>query len=435
MNVNQLMQSSGIGSEVEITRTDGGIIRGALKSLSDERMILKQPDGYSQSVDCSVIADVRFEKDSYDSHTLRDFSTRLKKLGNRIALPHNGRSYLDFQNAIVPFLEEAAGAIESSSEAGPLLEVLRDPRQIKNRELEEEEIPRLEALAEHLLKERTELLRMIRSMLWYGAARVERCMEALTRDLEPAKGSVSPSLAYQLALATHLINRSEGMELFWLKQFFSADPAAVLAENELCCSGAWLSYIDLSSDVMYFEGIAEILAAVERLDSCCGRVCMYASLNRIFNRTGRQLLALECASAICPDCSTAFLARSLSDLTRYLRSDEDGYCFFSAKAAEEILSIAAQTGEKISCYRAGDRRAGYLFDYTPSGHFSRILGFDLMTYFVTGTVIEESGRRKMIVRSFDLSQYVHQRRLMAPLSFFAQPSFRSGDSFQVTKLL
>ncbi len=433
MNCTQLQYFCGIDSPIIVNLTSNTQIKGKMASINRNGVKIQTDIGSFRFLRNEEIVNIQLEgiKSGFNSPEILHEVGRFRGHANLLV----NSSPMGFQGAFHDFICSAIAKLENNIlDTGELLEVLHKSDEIKKRNLSFHTAKKYVMITKKYLFEDKDLCRCICFLLWYGARCNSEAMAVLTSDLVADEEKRTDELYYQLGLANQLIGKADAMTIYWLNRYYKDDPKRALAENELCCNAVWLAYLDMCSDLLYYEGLAEILMQLAHNGSEESYRCAYSSLYRLFSRSCHHTLSREAVAALMPDNCFNRLTRSVEELTIYLKSDKDGYCFFAAEATEMILRQNNKEG--IIYYTNGNEeyRCGYLYDYTSTRHHGYILGYDLMTYFLPSTAISEK-RKREIKKGFDLSQYNGERVLMEPFVFHAESSFRRGGSYTIIELL
>lgn len=429
MNYIQMQYLCGIDSNISINLINGNTVKGTLASIYQDGVKVLTDIGSLRDIKNEEITDIRsfdMEKKFYTPEITQE-AQRSQGIANTLVNQNPMKFYQAFKETISCALDTLKPL--ASPEAKELANILHTPDEIKRQCLTVSDIKEYIELTEQIFSRNRDLCRCIQFLLWYGAGCTYKAMTVLTADLMQNDTGNSDELYKQLGIANHMMGKIDAMTLYWLGKYYQKNPEHALSGNELCCSGLWIAYLDLSCDMLYFERIPEILIHLAQNGGEAGKRCAYFSLYRLFSRGGSHALSRESIAALLPECGMSKLARSVPELTVYLKSDMDGHCFFAAEAADAIV----RTGITHYADTAKDFCCGYLYDYTATKHHGRILGFDLVTYFLPSSVVP-AGRKKEIKKGFNLSQYNGNRTLMEPVVFHAEVSFRRGNSYTVTEL-
>jgi len=434
MNCTQMQFHCGIGSSITIDLCSGNQIKGTLVSVSQHGIEIQTEIGAARLLKNEEIMDIQSEGIAHlftspeIQKKVRQFHGKANELVNSGLLSLPGILKRSVSSAV----EELTKYHET--ETNELIKILQETDEIKKKLLSRQIVQGCIHTVKKYLSKNQDLCRWICFLLWYGADCSAEAMAILTGDLTLNGEFRTDQLNCHLGDANQLIGKMDAMTVYWLGKYFKEQPEQALEDNELCCSTLWLTYLDMCSDLLYFEGIANILITLSQSMSDESYCCACCSLFRLFSRSGRHSLAREAAACLIKDSNFAQYTRTVKELTVYLNSDKDCHCFFAAKAADMILQDNKEKGIRQYIGDADITRCGYLYNFTSTKHFGHILGYDLMTYFLPSSSISEK-RRKEIKKGFDLSQYHGNRTLMAQFVFLAEKSFRRGNSYVVTELL
>ncbi len=434
MNCKQMQYHCGIGSSITINLSSGNQIKGTLVFVSQDGIKIQTEIGAVRYLKNEEIMDIQSEgfDHLFSSPEIREKVRQLHGKANELV----NSGLLSLSGILKRSADIAEEELKKYQEpqTNALIKILQETDEIKKRLLSKETVQAGIETAQKYLNKKEDLCRWIRFLLWYGADCSGEAMDMLTSELT-LDGQVRTDQLYcQLGVANQLIGKADAMTIYWLGKYFKEQPERALEDNELCCSALWLTYLDMCTDLLYFEGIANILIHLSQNISDESYCCACCSLFRLFSRSGRHSLAREAAACLIKDSSFTQYTRTVKELTIYLNSDKDCHCFFAAKAADLILEENRGEGIRYYSDETGISRAGYLYNFTATKHYGNILGYDLMTYFLPSAAISDK-RRKEIKKGFDLSQYHGNRTLMAPFVFQAEKSFRRGNNYTVTELL
>lgn len=429
MKFDELKYQIGLDRPVTIGTNNDEVFFGVLSEVTSAGLFLVLEDGRKKWLSQTEIREFyrnQIVNNRPESQNVVDW---INKQANRLVDIYNSV----FQSYCVPAMKEAANRLrEGTAEEKELAQNLLFIDQFKHQYVVAGEAERLCQIAECSLADDPELSRWICFLLWYGAGSPGKSMGVLTGALMPEDGEQAQGLYRQLALANRMIGRADAMSRFWLSRYFLNNPQDAIAQNSICCSELWIAYLDLSVSFDFFQNIPEILEAIRQLGTDTSKRCLANSLARLFSQMGRLSFAREAAAQLERGSGMEY-----RDLTYYLRSDEDGYCYFAAQAAEKILRECREQKNKVICYDGDSSvlRTGYLYNFTSGRRFGHLLGYDLLTYFMPALVLDDNKTREKEIReSFNLSRYVNRRSLMHALNFRAENTNRRGPSYTVIEI-
>lgn len=415
MRIDHYRCRCGLGEPVTLRMKNGGTLQGTLLGVNEKEIAFKTALGARDSRSLQEIEEIDWPLADFSSPELRRAARELCRAANLLAdqadvtpLRCFAADSLQAQQRL-----EAAGA----PEALELARLLQDETALRERYNSQAVALQAVQAAQTYLADMPEVCRSVCFLCYYSASMYGACMELYTRDLA---GEPDAALFRALGLASLFLGSAEAVALYWLNRFYSACPQAALAENELACDPLWLYCLRVCVRLVHCNELPALLQKIALLGPE-GQRCAYSSLVYLFHSRGAAACAAEAAAALLQQDEGR--ARSVGELACLFRRDEDGYCVFAAKAVEAVLQRGVQT--VYSDQELNQTRMGYLYDYTEGQRYGRLLGYDLLTYFVPASEILPSSLRE-IKRSFNRSLHPEGRELLSPRRFTCQISVRAA---------
>lgn len=416
MKIDRYRYRCGLGEPVTLQMKNGQTLQGVLLGVDEKEIAFKTALGARDSRSLQEVLEIDWPLAEFNEPELRKAARELPKAANLLA-DQAGASplrYFAADSLLAQQRLEASGAPEALA----LARLLRDETTIRERYNSQAAARQAVQTAQRYLGDLPEVCRSVCFLCYYSASMYGACMALYTRDLA---GEPNAELFRSLGMVNLFLGSAEGVALYWMNRYYSACPQAALAENELACSPVWLYYLRVCVRLVHCNELPALLQKIAQLGPA-GQRCAYSSLVYLFHNRGAADGAAEAAAALLGQDEGK--ARSVEELSRLLRWDEDGYCVFAAKAVEAVLQRGVQT-----TYPDEDldkTRMGYLYDYTEGQRYGRLLGYDLLTYFVPASEILPASLKE-IKRSFNRSLHPEGRELLSPRRFTCQVGVRAAS--------